>query len=181
MFSYRDFTQLGESMENALTMLGATDAEREEVQELVKDTQNRLFEEEKKRIKVEKADTEGVTLDLSAMDEVAKGIAGELQDGLRAALKPETADALVESMDWKNFYGVQLPDKPMTHQFALERSANGDLTATHRYPMGSSSRHLQGPDMPQEGKPMDISKQFDKRWESYLKGVEMLPVDSPDP
>jgi len=181
MFSYRDFMNLGDSMETALTMLGATDEEREQVRALVKDTQEKILREEKNHIKVEKADATGVKLDLTGMREIAEGIAGELQDGLRGALKPEAADALVESVDWKNFYAVQREGNPIVSEFALERGPGGGLMATHRYGNGSSSRHLQGPDMPQEGKPADVSKYFDQRWESYLKGVEMLPVDAPEP
>ena len=180
VFNYKDFTQLGDSMETALTMLGVTDEEREQMRSLVKGTQERIMREEKSHIKVEKADATGVTLDLTPMNEIVKGIAGEFQEGIRGALKPETADALVESMDWKNFYGFQRQEgQPNRTEFSLERGANGELMATRRYVGGSSSMHLE--DLPQEGKPMDISKHFGERWESYLKGVEMIPVDAPQP
>lgn len=179
-FSQGDFMSLGGSMETALTMLGATEAERRQVQSLVKNTRERILGEEKNRIKVERADASGVRLDLTEMREVAMGIAGELQEGLRGALKPETADALVESVDWKNFYGYYKEGKPFINEFVLEREPGGRLLATHRYVSGYHSRHVQAADMPGDGKPADVSKYFDKRWESYLKGVEMLPVDAPE-
>lgn len=180
VFNDKDFTQIGDSMETALTMLGVTDEEREQVRSLVKDTEARILREEKSHIRVEKADPTGVTLDLSPMHEVVNGIAGELQEGIRGALKPEAAEALVESMDWNSFYGFRREEgQPHLQQFLLEKGPDGELMATRRYAGGSSSMHLPRREPPQEVKSMDVSEHFGKRWESYLKGVEMVPVDPP--
>ena len=180
VFNYKDFTQLGDSMETALTMLGVTDEERERVRSLVKETQERILREEKSHIRVEKADATGVTLDLTSMHEVVNGIAGDLQEGIRGSLKPETADALVESMDWKSFYGFRREEgQPHLQHFSWEKGADGDQMATRRYAGGSSSMYLPRREPPQEVKAMDVSKHFGERWESYLKGVEMVPVDPP--
>ncbi len=170
--SYSDFIVLGRKMEPALVMLGASEQEKKDVMAAINKNQAALLAEEKTHVKVASSDGSKITLDLSGMEEPARRIAGQLQEDLRAALPEDIAGALIGSMDFNRYY---FSGEARETSFRITRGDSGGLMATQATGGGSNGMGINPKEHADDGAPIPAAAVFDKRWSTWLEGVELTP------
>jgi len=174
--SYSDFMVLGRKMDQALTMLGASEQEKADVIAAIDRNEAVLLAEEKANVKVASMEDSKVTLDLSGMEEPAKRIATQLEEEIRAALPNDLAEALIGSMDLKRYYFM---GEARETSFRITRSDSGGLMATQATGGGSTGSGIQPQKFPDDGTPIPAAEVFDKRWSTWLEGVMLQPSPKP--
>ena len=173
-FGSVNFESLRYRLGDALNLLGVDKAGQEAVIALQKDIETRMKAEEKQRVKVKEVTETAVVLDHSGMLEPASRMATEMQEGIRANLPPDLAQAMIEAVHWENFY---MPaDQEPVSTFSVVRQTDG-LWGQWNYPGGGSGTSTDKR-FPDDGTPIPIGEILrDDRWAALLKGHKLLPVD----
>lgn len=160
---------------DALTLLGVSADEQETVVGVMNDIKQRILAEEKQRVKVSQVTETELILDQSGMLEPMKQIVADAQEGIRANLPQDLAGALIEAINWEEFYAGG-PQAPVT-TFRIERTPNG-LVAQRNYQGGGMGFPLDSSHFPDDGTPISIRAAYgDDRWVPFLGDHKLLPVD----
>jgi len=175
-FQNSNFESMGRELRDAMNLLGVDKTGQDAVAALMKDINARMLAEEKQHVKVKEVSATKIALDHSGMIEPAKRLANEMQEGIRANLPQDLAQAMIESIQWDSFY---MPaDQPPVSSFSIVRS-EGQLFARWSYPYGSRGMGI-GDRFPDNGTPIPIRETYgDDRWASFLEGHKLVPVDEP--
>lgn len=178
------FSGLQHSMDRALSLLGATDREREEIKDVVMKSQAEIYAAEKAHFKLGEVTAEQIHIDMSGMQGPAAEIAKRTQDGIRAALPPDMAEGLVSAIDWENYYPV---DQASAATLEITRSSSGKLTAREKYSHAVAGKGIggvgygMGSEFKDDGTPLPADRVFKEtgffgeRWAPFLKGLTLLP------
>jgi hypothetical protein len=170
---YADFKGLDRPMEKALTLLGATETEREAVNALVTSAETEMFAEEKKHLRLGEVSGDQIQLDMRGMKGPAEAIAARMKEGIRAALPADMAEALISAINWQEYYPVD--DKSFA-RLEVTRGRGGRLTAWERTEHHGTGRGLDA-EFGDDGTPLPADRIFEDRWKPFLKGVTILPKD----
>jgi hypothetical protein len=171
----QNFDRIGDNIDGALTMLDATDSERQKVKAVLAKAEKDILAAEKERLKVTRSDSTGVELDTSGMKEVLPGIISAAQSGIRDSLAQDIGEALNASISWDRFYSRTDEFTPFT--LSIERFPGGQLVAQAKRDNSSMGMGIEPKDIPADGSPIPVSRFFDDRWRPFLKDVELVPVD----
>jgi hypothetical protein len=172
-FAYSDFNDIYRKMPDALTILGANDADKNAALAVVSKSRDDMEKEEKLHVRISRSDESGITLDRSEMEAPSKAVADATQQGLRDSLPQDTAEALIASIDWHRYYFNGTKET----SFHISRNANGSLSATTTTGTGSFSSGLRSEQYPDNGTPIPADAVFEKRWAPFLQGKMLLPVN----
>ena len=173
-FSTRGFEETINNLPAAMNLLGIERERQEAVKSLMKDIWSRILSEEKQRVKVSKVTDTEVVLDQSPMLETASRLAVEAQDGIRAELPRDLADALIGAIDWDHIYAE---DQSALSTFRILRDC-GRLVAMRTSGLEGSGKTLNDKLYPDDGTPISIGKALGQdRWAGFLGDYKLLPVD----
>ena len=108
------------------------------------------------------------------MGTFSKTLAPKIQEGIRASLRADLADVLISSTKWDQLYPTGGNSFPT---FTITRSLTGRMTAWVRQFSGGRGSSV-GQEFPEDGTPIPADQVFkDERWNSFLKGLTLLPKD----
>jgi len=167
------FDRLEYAMERALSLMGATDREKEELKTLVKNSESEMLAAEKTHIKLGAVTSDKIQMDMSAMRGPAGEIAGRTKDGIRAALPPDLAEALISAINWDDYYPTD--EKSFTF-LEITRKPSGKLIAWERQDSGGTGYGV-NEEFKDDGTFLPADRIFPDRWKPFLKGVTILPKD----
>ena len=168
-----NFNSLQYSMEKALTLLGATESEREDIKDLVNKSKSEILAAEKNHLKLGEVTTDLIRMDMSGMRDPAEEISARTKDGMRAALPADLAEGLISAINWEKYYPVD--DKSFT-RLEITRNLSGKLTVWERSSDGGMG-HQVNAEFKDDGTPLPAELLFGDRWKPFLKGVTILPKD----
>ncbi|MEI6175912.1 MAG: hypothetical protein WCS43_03390 [Verrucomicrobiota bacterium] len=171
--SSSNFNRLYFSMEKALTLLGTTEGEREEITNLVKKSESEILAAEKNHLKLGEVTADLIRMDMSGMRGPAEEIARQTQDGMRTALPADLAEAIISAIKWEDFYPVD--DKAFT-RLEITRGRTGKLMVWEKSANGGMG-HQADAEFKDDGTPLPADRIFPDRWKPFLKGVTILPKD----
>ena len=170
-----DFQNLQDEMKNSLTLLGASEWEKNDVLELLKNIGSEIFAEEKKLIKPVQASDSEIHLDNRAMEAFSKTIAPKIQEGIRASLPADLADILISSTQWDKLYPT---GEKSFSVLTIIRKSNGGIFASFRQPNSSMSVVVDSK-FKDDGTPIPADELFPgDHWKPLLKGLTLLPKDA---
>ena len=169
-----DFQKLQNEMENSLTLLGASEREKNDVLKLLEDVRSEIYAEGIKRIKPVQTSASEIHLDNRAMEAYSKTIAPKIQEGIRAALPADLADVLISSTQWDKLYPTGEKSFPV---FTITRKPNGGMSVSFRQPNCSMSMMVDSKFL-DDGTPIPVDELF-PGWfpKPFLKGFTLLPKD----
>lgn len=168
------YQELPVGMERAVDTLGISRTESDEINDLFKKSRDELTAAEKTCFKLGHVTPDRIEIDTSAIREPASAIIGRLQQGIRSTLKPEAAELLISSIDWKKYYPI---DNSSTTTFEISRKYTGLRSAWVRTTGQNSGRGIDKRKFPDDGTPLPADQIFDDRWKPYLQGLTLLPTD----
>ena len=169
-----DFRNLQDEMKNSLTLLGASEWEKNDVLELLKNIGAEIFAEEKKLIKPVQASDSEIHLDNRAMEAFSKTIAPKIQEGIRASLPADLADILISSIQWDKLYPTGEKSFPV---LTVIRRSNGKIFASFRQPKSSMSVCIDSKFF-DDGTPIPADDLFPGMyWNPLVKRLTLLPKD----
>ncbi|RYD20064.1 MAG: hypothetical protein EOP88_16525 [Verrucomicrobiaceae bacterium] len=166
-FNWLDF-----GVEKSLTLLGATEEEKKDVLDHLSRLEAEILEEEKKHLKMIQTDPTEIRVDNRSMEEFARAITRQAQDGIRARLPGDMAEVLVTSIDWDKYYPT---DDKSIPSLTIVRNQEGKLQAWIRTEAGGGAFNLDSK-YPDDGTPIPADEIFPEgRWKPFLKGLTLLP------
>jgi hypothetical protein len=171
-----EFRHLQKEMENSLTLLGASEREKNDVFELLNKTESEIEAEEKKLLKVVQTNSSEIHLDNRAMETFSKTIAPKIQEGIRASLPADLADVLISSTQWDKLYPT---GEEHLSIFTITRKSSGRISAVFSPPSRSTSMAMEvDSKFKDDGTPVPADEAFQgEHWKHYLKGLTLLPKD----
>lgn len=173
-FAYSDFEGLDRQMADALTLLGVSAQDKAAITSYMKTMYAEVLSEEKKHVKVSKADAGRVTLDLSGMAGPSERIAARTKEAFRESLPSDAAETLIASIDWDKFY---FRGEASEVSFRVTRNVNGSLMATTATGWGTHGSGLNSKEYPDDGTPIPAAKIFEPRWQQHLGEMKLPPVN----
>ena len=161
-------------MEQSLTLLGASEREKNDVLDLLKKTESEIHAEEKKRLKVVQTEDTVIRLDNRSMEAFSKTLAPKIQEGIRASLPADLADVLISSSHWDQLYPTGENSFPT---FTISRDSKGNMIANIQQASRGTGMSLAS-GFENDGKPIPADQVFhEEQWKPFLKGLTLLPKD----
>lgn len=170
---YAEFDSLPYRLGEALTLLGATEAEKEQVKSLADTSKAGILAMEKSHLRLAETSEHMIRFDMSGMREPVEEITGRLKDDIRMSLPADMAEGLVSAINWEKFYVTE--DESAT-RLEITRNRKGRLTAWEKSAGGGTGRTVDS-QYADDGTPLPADKIFEDRWKPLLKGVTILPKD----
>lgn len=170
---YAEFDSLTYRLREALTLLGATKAENEQVMSLAEKAKTEILAKEKSHLRLAETSDNMIRFDMSGMREPVEKIASRLKDDIRMTLPADMAEGLVSAINWKKFYAT---DDESATRLEITRGRNGKLTAWEKSGSGGTGRSVDAKHS-DDGTPLPADQIFPDRWKPFLQGVTILPKD----
>ncbi|WP_367874369.1 hypothetical protein [Luteolibacter sp. Populi] len=182
--SARDESGFGkEKVNEALTLLDATDAERDEVLSIFERAGANIQKAEMANLRVKEVAPHEVVLDATRVREPVKEVLGQMRSELGAAMDGPRGQALVESIAWDYAHptqaaavdpnGVPAPG-PAPYRLQIVRS-HGQLMARCHTERGWTSYPLPAKYV-DDGSAIPAGEVFGERWKSITSGVSLVPM-----
>lgn len=175
-FTLMSFDNANQKIDTALALLGTTPAQREQIADLMNETRRNLIDLEQANFRVRGKDDHKVELDIGDFDEFGDAAEKEIdrmKQQFRDILPERTADALLNSISWQNYYPLMAPLSNYA-TLSITQLGDGHLMATFRAERSSQGKGFDSSKYP-AGQPIPASEVFDERWRPYLKDVFLLP------
>lgn len=168
-----DYRYLADHVSDALTILGATDEEHRAVGAAFEKARAELVGKEKELARVTQPDPSKIEIDLTAVKEHATRIVRGIQDDLRTTLPSSTAEILISSIEWGDYY---IPGGETSMIFTIERSPGGRI---HAYARSNNDFYGQSVnsqvELP-EDTPIQARAIFGNSWGHLLQDLTILPT-----
>ena len=168
---WSQFDRLQDCMDKSLTLLGATENEKEEIMNLIEKSKSEILAAEQSHLKLGEATDNVIHMDTSGMRRPVDEVTGRFKDGIRAALPNDLAESLIESIEWNHYYPIDSYTR-----LEIDRGRTGKLTAWERNISGGSGNPIDS-NFKDDGTPLPAELIFKDRWKPFLKGVTILPKD----
>ena len=173
-FANCDFKQMIDQMGSALSLLRATDQQREQVMECLMLTENEVYAAERQHLKPVVGAGE-ITFDASVMAGPIDGIIERTKENLKAILPSDSGQALVSAIDWSQFYfSGHEPSKAISLR-VYQDATGSSLRASESAPWGGVDTFL-NQNFKNDGTPIPADQVFSDRWKPFLKDVTLLPM-----
>ena len=176
--SHMNFTYLDSNIDGPLKLLGANDDERLQVKATLTTMKEEIYAAEKKHLKVLKSDTTVVLLDATGMKAALPAIMETTQSRIRDATSQRLGEAINASINWDGLYDMTGKFEPV--KLEIVKGPGGAIIAQERFGGGGTGYHLNKEDIPTDGSLIHANRHFGGRWEPFLKGVMLEPVDPTD-
>lgn len=157
-------------IDRAFPFLGATEAEEAEIKASLKRAKDELQAAEKRLVKVVQTDQTEIRMDNSAMRDIADSISQRLQTDIRSNLPGDTAEILISSINWEQFYPTDEKNFPT---LSIIRQTSSRMAAMEM--IGGGGHGGQVHNFADDGTPIPADQVFDDRWKPLLKGLTLLP------
>ena len=167
-----DYRGLGDHAADVLTVLGATEEEQRAAGTYFETAANELRVKEKELAKVTQPDPAKIHIDLAAVRGPAVEIVRNLQNNLRSTLPGATADLLISSIKWDDYY---IPGGETSVTLTLKQNTDGrtwgDVRSTTGYHGQSISTYLE----PSDGSPVSAGAVF-RQWAPLVGDLRIAPL-----
>ena len=170
-FSYGDFEKMERLMNEALTLLGATEGEREKIFGLLGRTKWELYAAERQNLKAIVSDV-GVTFEMESMYSAAATIVERMQQDMRTVLPSDLAEALITSINWQRFY-YNSSSALKAPELRIVLRSDGLVTSITS---PGDTRFARVSGYPDDGSAIPAAEVFPERWVPFLSGVSLVPV-----
>ncbi|MES2921852.1 MAG: hypothetical protein V4819_09905 [Verrucomicrobiota bacterium] len=157
-------------IDRAFPFLGATEAEEAEIKTSLKRAKDELLAAEKRLIKVIQTDQTQIRMDNSSMRDVAQSVAQQVQTDIRSNLPGDTAEILISSINWEQFYPTDEKNFPT---LSIIRQSSSRISAMEMIGGGGHGGQVHG--FADDGTPIPADQVFNDRWKPFLKGLTLLP------
>lgn len=159
-------------VDRAFPFLGVTETEDAELKASLKRSKDELLAAEKRFIKVHQTDQNQIQMDNRSMRDVAEAVSQRLQTDIRSNLPSDTAEILISSINWEQFYATDAKNFPT---LTIIRQTSSRITAMEM--IGGGGHGTQVLNFADDGTPIPADQVFDDRWKPFLKGLTLLPQD----
>lgn len=168
-----DYRHLGDHAADVLTVLGATQEEQRAAGTLFETAAGELRMSEKELAKVTQPDPTKIHIDLAAVRGPAGEIVRNLQNNLRSTLPAATADLLISSIKWDDYY---IPGGETSVTLTLRQNTDGrtwgDVRSNTGYHGQSVSTFLE----PSDGSPASAGAVF-RQWAPLVGDLRIVPLN----
>ena len=169
-----DFQKLQDEMESSLTLLGASEREKNDIHKLLKDIGSEISAEGIRLLKPFQFNESEIRFDNRAMKPFSKTIAPKIQEGIRASLSADLADVLISSTQWDKLYPTGEESFPA---FSITRKPEGILALSWRERVSSNARSIDK-NFIDDGTPISLADLIPNGHSiPSLKGLTLLPKD----
>ncbi|MES2924665.1 MAG: hypothetical protein V4819_24140 [Verrucomicrobiota bacterium] len=160
-------------MSGSLEALGASKIEREEIKALIKKSKDDIHAAEKAHFRLRLVTPDHIEIETKGIWDAIATIRGNLQNGIRAALKPEAAEILLSAIDWESFYPTD--ERSSIRSLEIYRDESVGLVALVKPKGGRLVEVLPIEKFPDDGTPLPADQIFSEPWKTYLKGLTIVP------